>query len=228
MTVMSCCTFPDVSSTMEQALAQNFGPDLARMIIDALFGRPLRRLQQFFRNRGQRYQARRDATSLREFNIYLSGPLRRSMLSPREFTHNLEWLFNLMPDLTRRITSRMRDDDLERLVDPRQPGAMRTLTRAAPHYVEKRLNQAHEDYERALRTQMIDMWGINTPEDLRFKYQMDQGKLKGPPLSGSWLSPFNWQTPSKRARESGSSHEPLDDYLRRNNPWSNRRDPPIG
>ena len=32
------------------------------------------------------------------------------------------------------------------------------------------------------RNQMIDSWGINTFDDLYFKYMVDQGKLQGPSL----------------------------------------------
>jgi hypothetical protein len=48
-----------------------------------------------------------------------------------------------------------------------------------PEYVNRRLQQAHADYEYALRNQMIDSWGINTFDDLYFKYMVDQGKLQG-------------------------------------------------
>ena len=44
------------------------------------------------------------------------------------------------------------------------------------------MQQAHTDYEFALRNQMIDMWGINTFDDLYFKYLVDQGRIDGPSL----------------------------------------------
>jgi len=87
------------------------------------------------------------------------------------------------------------------LVDPRKPGNLKWLMEVYPEYVNRRIQQVHTDYEYALRNQMIDSWGINTFDDLHFKYMVDQGKIKGPSLetitkagnaySTGWLSPFN-------------------------------------
>jgi len=98
------------------------------------------------------------------------------------------------------------DDYVESFIDPRQPGNMEFLMKVYPDYVSRRLQQAHTDYEYALRNQMIDSWGINTFEDLHFKYLVDQGKIAGPklvnqrpPMDDSWspgvLSIFNFQSP---------------------------------
>ncbi len=100
------------------------------------------------------------------------------------------------------------DDYVETYIDPRQPGNMKWLMEIYPDYVNRRLQQAHTDYEFALRNQMIDSWGINTFDDLHFKYLVDQGKIAGPrlmnrrlPVDSSytpgWLSPFNFQSPRK-------------------------------
>ena len=75
------------------------------------------------------------------------------------------------------------DQYVESFIDPRQPGSMKFLMEVYPEYVNRRLQQAHADYEYALRNQMIDSWGINTFDDLYFKYMVDQGKLDGPTLS---------------------------------------------
>lgn len=102
------------------------------------------------------------------------------------------------------------DEYVETLVDPRQPGNMKWLMEIYPDYVNRRLQQAHTDYEYAMRNQMIDSWGINTFDDLHFKYMVDQGKLSGPALKSDspsvdasytpgWLSPFNFQSPEKGA-----------------------------
>lgn len=48
-----------------------------------------------------------------------------------------------------------------------------------PDFVTRRIQQVNTDYEYALRNQMIDSWGINTFDDLHFKYLVDQGKIKG-------------------------------------------------
>jgi hypothetical protein len=74
------------------------------------------------------------------------------------------------------------DQYVESFIDPRQPGSMKFLMEVYPEYVNRRLQQAHADYEYALRNQMIDSWGINTFDDLYFKYMVDQGKLQGPSL----------------------------------------------
>eukprot|EP00965_Chrysotila_dentata_P144016 4756993-Pleurochrysis_carterae.AAC.1 len=51
-----------------------------------------------------------------------------------------------------------------------------------PQYVHERIQQSHTDHEFALRNDLIDMWGINTFDDLHFKYLVDQGKISGPTL----------------------------------------------
>lgn len=100
------------------------------------------------------------------------------------------------------------DDYVESFIDPRMPGNMKWLMEVYPDYVERRLQQAHTDYEFALKNQMIDCWGINTFEDLHFKYLVDQGKISGPRLQNGrppvdatytpgWLSPYNFQSPHK-------------------------------
>ncbi len=104
------------------------------------------------------------------------------------------------------------DDYVESFIDPRQPGNMKWLMNVYPEYVERRLQQAHTDYEYALRNQMIDMWGINTPEDLMFKYMVDQGQITGPALRNERpkldysytpgvLSVFNFQKPGAASNQ---------------------------
>ena len=68
------------------------------------------------------------------------------------------------------------------LIDPRKPGNLKWLMEVYPEYVNRRIQQVHTDYEFALRNQMIDSWGINTFDDLHFKYLVDQGKVDGPRL----------------------------------------------
>jgi len=86
------------------------------------------------------------------------------------------------------------------LINPRKPGELQWLMSVYPEFVQRRIEQVHQDYEFALRNQMIDMWGINTKDDLMFKYLVDQKKVDGPrlgrhvPLSDTYaagaLSPF--------------------------------------
>ena len=75
------------------------------------------------------------------------------------------------------------DNYVESFVDPRQPGSAEFLFKVYPEYINRRMQQAHTDYEFALRNQMIDMWGINTFDDLYFKYLVDQKRIDGPKLS---------------------------------------------
>jgi len=87
------------------------------------------------------------------------------------------------------------------LVDPRKPGNLKWLMEIYPDFVTRRIQQVNTDYEYALRNQMIDSWGINTFDDLHFKYLVDNGKIKGPNLANTgnaaskyapgFLSPFN-------------------------------------
>jgi hypothetical protein len=74
------------------------------------------------------------------------------------------------------------DNYVEALVDPKAPGSADFLFKVYPEYVNRRMSQAQQDYEYALRNQMIDMWGINSFDDLYFKYMVDQGVINGPRL----------------------------------------------
>jgi len=89
------------------------------------------------------------------------------------------------------------------MIDPRQPGNLKWLMEIYPQFVDRRIKQVHTDYEFALRNQLIDSWGVNTFDDLHFKYLVDQGKIDGPELTrpnfaddqyaDGYLSPFHWQ-----------------------------------
>jgi len=93
------------------------------------------------------------------------------------------------------------DRYINTLVDPRKPGNLKWLMDVYPEFVHRRIAQVHDDYDFALRNQMIDSWGINTFDDLHFKYLVDQGKIQGPKLaqlkspsegySLGWLAPSN-------------------------------------
>lgn len=96
------------------------------------------------------------------------------------------------------------DDYVSTLIDPKEPGRMKFLMEIYPDFVHRRLQQTHTDYEYALKSEMIDKWGINTLDDLVFQYNRDQGKITGPALqrpipslddryAPGWMSPFNWQ-----------------------------------
>ena len=94
------------------------------------------------------------------------------------------------------------DNYVESFIDPKMPGNMQWLMKVYPQYVRRRLQKTHTDYEFALRNDMINKWGINTFDDLHFKYQIDQGVLQGPELANfvledakytpGYLSPWKW------------------------------------
>ena len=89
------------------------------------------------------------------------------------------------------------------MIDPRQPGNLKWLMEIYPQFVDRRIKQVHTDYEFALRNQLIDSWGVNTFDDLHFKYLVDQGKIDGPELirekfaddayAAGYLSPSHWE-----------------------------------
>jgi len=105
--------------------------------------------------------------------------------------------------------------DLDRYVnvffDPRKPGNMPKLMEIYPEYVNRRIQQTKTDYEYALRSQMIDQWGVNTFDDLLFLYWRDQGKISGPTLAtersvdhqytAGYLSPFYWGLDHRKGGE---------------------------
>ena len=96
------------------------------------------------------------------------------------------------------------DRYINTLIDVRKPGNLKWLMEVYPEFVHRRVAQVHDDYDFAIRKQMIDNWGVNTFDDLHFLYLMDQGKIDGPSLSKrvakdaaykpGWLAPYQfWQ-----------------------------------
>ena len=89
-----------------------------------------------------------------------------------------------------------------------------------PDFVKRRLQQVHTDYEYALRNQMIDMWGMNTFDDLHFKYMVDQGKISGPQLTQpvehpdryapGLLSPWAMLSSASKREKAGGLKAPFD------------------
>ena len=75
------------------------------------------------------------------------------------------------------------DRYINTLVDVRKPGNLKWLMEVYPEFVHRRVAQVHDDYDFAIRKQMIDNWGVNTFDDLHFLYLCDQGKIDGPSLS---------------------------------------------
>ena len=75
------------------------------------------------------------------------------------------------------------DRYINTLVDVRKPGNLKWIMEVYPEFVHRRVAQVHDDYDYAIRKQMIENWGVNTFDDLHFLYLMDQGKIDGPSLS---------------------------------------------
>jgi hypothetical protein len=94
------------------------------------------------------------------------------------------------------------DRYINTLVDVRKPGNLKWLMEVYPEFVHRRVAQVHDDYDFAIRKQMISNWGVNTFDDLHFLYLMDQGKIDGPSLSKrttkdasyktGWLAPYQF------------------------------------
>ena len=78
------------------------------------------------------------------------------------------------------------------MVDPRQPGALKWLNEVYPDFVSRRIEQVQTDYEFALRNQLIDQWGVNDFQDLKFKYMVDQGIISGPSLKPTSKTKVNY------------------------------------
>ena len=74
------------------------------------------------------------------------------------------------------------DRYINALIDPRKPGNLKWLMEVYPEFVHRRVAQVHDDYDFAIRNQLIESWGINTLDDLHFKYLVDQGKISGSKL----------------------------------------------
>lgn len=91
------------------------------------------------------------------------------------------------------------DRYINTLVDVKKPGNLKWLMEIYPEFVHRRVAQVHDDYDFAIRKQMISQWGINTFDDLHFLYLCDQGRIEGPELSrrvakdlqysSGWLAP---------------------------------------
>ena len=94
------------------------------------------------------------------------------------------------------------DRYINTLVDVRKPGNLKWLMQVYPEFVHRRVAQVHDDYDYAIRKQMIENWGVNTFDDLHFLYLVDQGKIDGPSLTKrkakddmyktGWLSPLQF------------------------------------
>jgi hypothetical protein len=74
------------------------------------------------------------------------------------------------------------DAYVQTLIDPRKPGNLQWLMEVYPDFVERRVTQIHDDHQYALKNALIDGFGVNSFNDLFFKYNVDQGIIGGPML----------------------------------------------
>ena len=86
------------------------------------------------------------------------------------------------------------DRYINTLVDVRKPGNLKWLMEVYPEFVHRRVAQVHDDYDFAIRKQMIENWGVNTFDDLHFMYLCDQGKIDGPTLSKREAKDWQYKT----------------------------------
>lgn len=94
------------------------------------------------------------------------------------------------------------DDYITSMIDVRKPGNMTWLMKVYPEYVERRLEQLKTDYEYSTHNDLIEYFGINTFDDLHFKFLVDQGRIGGPRMrreisysdqyTPGLLSPYTW------------------------------------
>ena len=74
------------------------------------------------------------------------------------------------------------DAYVQTLIDPRKPGNLQWLMEVYPDFVERRVKQIHDDHQYAMKNALIDGFGVNSFNDLFFKYNVDQGIIGGPML----------------------------------------------
>ena len=67
--------------------------------------------------------------------------------------------------------------------DMDRPGEFSWLMKIYPEYVYRRLEQQHTDFNFAVHNNLIEQYGVQTFDDLYFKYQIDQGYIDGPHLT---------------------------------------------
>jgi len=118
--------------------------------------------------------------------------------APDKYTAQItEEHVDYMQQLEREADTANFDDYITRLVDFRKPGNLQWIMNLYPGYVERRVKQMHDDHDYALRSQMIDNYGINTFEDLYFQYMKDAGMVNGPHLSDDGVDASEFYKPGK-------------------------------
>lgn len=75
-----------------------------------------------------------------------------------------------------------RDQYIDMFYNKQKPGETLEVLKNAPDHVQTRLAQIKSEFEFALRKRLVDEWGVNSPEDLEFRYLLDQGYITGPEL----------------------------------------------
>lgn len=100
------------------------------------------------------------------------------------------------------------DRYINTMIDVRKPGNLKWLMEVYPEFVHRRVAQVHDDYDYAIRKQMIQNWGVNTFDDLHFLYLCDQGKIDGPELSKRQSKDQAYQTGYLAPYQFWQQHKP--------------------
>ena len=89
-------------------------------------------------------------------------------------------------DYVQNVRAQARTADMDRyahsLFNCRKPGDTAQMMKVRPDVIKRDQEQVAAGYSYAIRTHLIDMFGINTEEDFNFKYLVDNGEISGPSL----------------------------------------------
>ena len=116
-------------------------------------------------------------------------------------------------DYVQSVRAQAREADMDRyahgLFNCRKPGDTAQLMKVRPDVIRRDQEQVAAGYSYAIRTHLIDMFGINTEEDFNFKYLVDQGEISGPSLvyvesatdqyTAGVFSPAHWRVTPRSA-----------------------------
>ena len=120
-------------------------------------------------------------------------------------------------DYVQNVRAQARVADMDRyahsLFNCRKPGDTAQMMKVRPDVIKRDQEQVAAGYSYAIRTHLIDMFGINTEEDFNFKYLVDNGEISGPSLvyvesatdqyTAGVFSPAHWRV--QRRGEDGKN-----------------------
>ena len=88
----------------------------------------------------------------------------------------------MLKDMKDQVETAKFDKWFNAMFDPLRPGGFKEIMHFYPEFVQRRVQQAATDYEFAMRKEMIDTYGPQSPEDLVLMYMLDAGEIEGPSL----------------------------------------------